>query len=591
MPGSALLRTSFSFAVALVLLTAVSATAQAPSGATLSPDRQSFLVNKDVGDERWTITLNLFTANPRDVISVTGNIFRAGGGPASFVSCLERVDSSGDLRIPTSTFRLSCSGASACPTTAAECARTSWTLIEDDVRVPASFFLPPDGLGSPQSSTAAATSFLESLAVRLSAALARVRGEDVVTRGLALVAPRSAHAQAGGGRGATLTIDRLNHLVTKDVGSERWSISYSLQPFTSDQGGVVTRFLNVTGNVYQQDGAPPSFVYCLQRPDSTGTLDDPSSELRFVCLGSDACDSTARDCAARAWQPIANDVRLPASFFLPPAGLPAPPQSDPEIVVIGRTSDPPALIAAQLENASSVDLGVPADDCPVGAACTVPRIGACDDVQGLVVSGPVIGCRCLVVEVPPACIVCGDGATGQCGGDCEYAVGDATARGTCLPYDSGTEACACYAIGDGQQLATQGCGGVLQNVCPGDRCCAVDPRGKCDPLRGEAPCPGVCVAAHGCDPDEEQCGICVRPADEPTPSPRPTPTPEPTPDPTPTPSPTPTPRPSPSPVPTPTPEPICLGSGEPCSPVRPPSCCSGLVCTVDPNSGSRCRRG
>ncbi|MBY0275652.1 hypothetical protein K2Z84_09930, partial [Candidatus Binatia bacterium] len=507
MPGSALLRRFSLVAAMCALAGAAPAFGQSSSGATLSPDRQSFMVNKDIGQERWTITLNLFSTDPKSVISVTGNIFRADGGPASFVTCLERVDSGGDLRVPSSIFRLSCSGAPACSSSAAACARSGWTLIEDDVRVPASFFLPPDGLGA-ASSTAATESLLDALVAQLSGALARIRSERVLTRGLALVAPRSALAQADGDRGATLTFDRLNHLVTKDVGSERWAISYSLQPYTTDQGGVGTRFLSVTGNVYQQDGSPPSFVYCTLRPDSTGTLDDPASELRFLCLGSDACEGTARACATSGWRAIANDVRLPASFFLPSGGQPAPPQSDDDVVVVGRPFDLPLLIAPQLEN-ESVDPATAADDCQVGAECIVPRLGSCNDVPGIVVSGPGIGCRCLVTSAPPSCTVCGDGASGQCGGDCAFAVGDATARGTCLPYDAGSESCACYAIGAGQQLATQGCGGVLQTACADDRCCAVDPRGACDPLGGEAPCPGVCVAAHGCDAEVEQCGICV----------------------------------------------------------------------------------
>ena len=196
----------------------------------LSPDQQSFMVNKDIGPERWTITLNLFSTDPKSVISVTGNIFRADGGSASFVTCLERVDSSGDLRLPTSTFRLSCSGASACPTTAAECARSAWTLIADDIRVPASFFLPPDGLGSV--SAAAAESFLDALIARLGAGLARAARRAIcAAQGLALVAPRSAlRAERRRTAARRSPLDRLNHLVTKDVGSERWAISYSLQP-------------------------------------------------------------------------------------------------------------------------------------------------------------------------------------------------------------------------------------------------------------------------------------------------------------------------------------------------------------------------
>jgi hypothetical protein len=30
--------------------------AQAPSGSTLSPDLRSYMVDKDLGDERWSIT-------------------------------------------------------------------------------------------------------------------------------------------------------------------------------------------------------------------------------------------------------------------------------------------------------------------------------------------------------------------------------------------------------------------------------------------------------------------------------------------------------------------------------------------------------
>lgn len=63
----------------ILLLTAVGAIAQ-DSGSTLSPDQQSFLVNKDIGSERWTIALNLFTTDPANVINVTGNIFRLTAG-------------------------------------------------------------------------------------------------------------------------------------------------------------------------------------------------------------------------------------------------------------------------------------------------------------------------------------------------------------------------------------------------------------------------------------------------------------------------------------------------------------------------------
>jgi hypothetical protein len=96
---------------AAILLGAVLVLAAAPavaqdSGSTLSPDQQSYLVNKDIGAERWTIALNLFSTDPANVINVTGNIFRADGGPASFVACLVRADSKGSLNDPGRVFRL-----------------------------------------------------------------------------------------------------------------------------------------------------------------------------------------------------------------------------------------------------------------------------------------------------------------------------------------------------------------------------------------------------------------------------------------------------------------------------------------------------
>ena len=159
--------------VAWVLLLPFTAGAQVPSGSTLAPDLQSYMVSKDLGTERWTINLNLFSADPTNIINITGNIFRSDGGPASFVTCLVRADSNGSLRNPNSTFRLYCSGANACQSTAEQCARQDWTLIDDDVRVPASFFLPPGGNGA--ASTAEVGSFVDGLIARLGAALAQLR--------------------------------------------------------------------------------------------------------------------------------------------------------------------------------------------------------------------------------------------------------------------------------------------------------------------------------------------------------------------------------------------------------------------------------
>ncbi|MBM4242501.1 MAG: hypothetical protein FJ148_01635 [Deltaproteobacteria bacterium] len=509
----------------VALLGAQAARAQAPAGSTLSPDGRSFLINKDLGNERWTINVDLYGNDPDDIINVTGNIFRADGGPASFVTCLVRSDSDGTLTDPDSFFRLSCSGSDACTTNAEACARDAWTPIADDVSVPARFFLPPDGIGaflfpasdashdalaragwSPPRAPAVERGLAERLAAWARGAYSGFRTWVVKQRDAEFLEPRTAWAGGTTSRGATLTLDRYNFLVTKDVGPERWSISYSLEPSISAEGLVVDRFLSVTGNVYQPDGSPPSFVYCTQRADSTGTLSDPTSEFRFSCSGASACTATASECAETGWSLISDDITLQASFFLPVDGLPATPTSDPEIVIIGRTSDPPSIIVSLDGTSATTAAGTTAGGCNVGAECFVATLGACQDVAGEVIDLAVVrignGCGCQVVDPDPSCIGCGGGATGQCGGDCAFAVGDATARGTCLPFDYESEECACYAIAPGGEQTVQGCGGVIGVSCPDAGCCANDPRGSCDPLGGLVECPGVCVAGGaGCSSD------------------------------------------------------------------------------------------
>src|SRR5690348_2493439 len=102
--GSTRAFAAFVLAIALCGLATGARAQSAPSGSTLSPDFRSYMVNKDLGDERWSIDLNLYAADPSSIISITGNIFRRDGGPASFVACLVRDDSTGSLRNPSSTF-------------------------------------------------------------------------------------------------------------------------------------------------------------------------------------------------------------------------------------------------------------------------------------------------------------------------------------------------------------------------------------------------------------------------------------------------------------------------------------------------------
>ena len=524
--------------VAFLLVPASVVTARAADGAsTPTPDLLTFLVSKDVGVERWVVSLNLSPSDPGVVANVTGNVFKSDGSAPSFVVCRPRPDSQGSLLDRDSTFRFVCDGAGACATTARECAMNDWRRIADDVALPARFFLPDAGL---------AAAGQTGIAARAALALADLRdwSRRIVAPWLALVAPNAADAQAND-RGATLTFDRLSYLVNKDLASERWSIGLNYVPVRTANGGVVNRLAGVTGNVLSADGAP-KFVSCTVREDSTGTLDDPSSTFRLSCAGADDCTSVAEECARSGWTPIADDVAISAAFFLPPGGLTATPQSDPDIVVIGRTSDPPSFETTDYTTGASPNAAA-AVAASCSGACFVPRIGACDDVRGRLVQADG-ECRCRVEEVDPQCITCGGGASGQCGGDCAFALGDATARGTCLPESSGSPDCVCYAIGAGSTLALESCGGPLAGQCPDAHCCTDDPSDGCE-NDGTAPCAGICVAGT-CDDAGDSCGSCFpigtvptpRPTAEPTPSPEETATPTRTPSPTATARPTATPR-------------------------------------------------
>lgn len=76
------LRTIPAVAVA-ILMVATRAEAQRQSGIQRTPDGQRVLVSKDVGGQRYAITLN--TADG----SVTGNVFSTDGSPPKFISCVQ----------------------------------------------------------------------------------------------------------------------------------------------------------------------------------------------------------------------------------------------------------------------------------------------------------------------------------------------------------------------------------------------------------------------------------------------------------------------------------------------------------------------
>jgi len=179
-------------------------------GIQLSRNGTRVLVNKDVGDERWAISLNTLTN------TVTGNVFTADGGPPSFIFCESVVGLTS----------FACQGAGPC--TGNSCVEQFVDL--GVVSLPADFFLPPG--------------------VDLST-VATSRGDTP---------DQTAHA-AMTNVGFQETPDREHVLVSSDVGNERWAIALNRSDRT------------LTGNVFLPGGGDPSFVSCQQTfsvPDSFG---------------------------------------------------------------------------------------------------------------------------------------------------------------------------------------------------------------------------------------------------------------------------------------------------------------------------------
>lgn len=96
-------------------------------GIQASPDGRRILVNKDVGSERWAITLNLSDG------TVTGNVFRSDGGPPAFLTCE-----------PASGGSLDCYGSEECRS---DRCIDGYTFIAN-VTLPSDFFTPPTPCGS-----------------------------------------------------------------------------------------------------------------------------------------------------------------------------------------------------------------------------------------------------------------------------------------------------------------------------------------------------------------------------------------------------------------------------------------------------------
>jgi hypothetical protein len=117
---------------------------------------------------------------------------------------------------------------------------------------------------------------------------------------LLLLAPPVVWAQSRGS-GIQLGPDSARYLISKDVGENRWAISYNLADKT------------VTGNVFPTDGGEPQFVWC-EEISRTGSPDPAAVQITLGCFGAPPC--AAAPCAASAWVPI-GEVQVPGSFLLP----------------------------------------------------------------------------------------------------------------------------------------------------------------------------------------------------------------------------------------------------------------------------------
>lgn len=225
------------------------------SGIQVTPDG-GVLVNKDVGDQRWTIT--------RNILTYTGNVFLADGGDPLFLYCRQQGEDDENLL-------LSCSGAGSCSETS--CPEFEFIA---DVTLPESFFTPPTDIGP--------------LAGSIQEAVRRA------SPGSAAAAAAATGRALGGVRasGIQITPDGERILINKDVGDQRWSIKRDLGNLT------------VTGNIFQLDGGDPQFLFCEQ-------LNETDDSVQLRCSSAASCSEVA----CPEFEFIA-DVDLPKSFFAVP---------------------------------------------------------------------------------------------------------------------------------------------------------------------------------------------------------------------------------------------------------------------------------
>src|SRR5262245_3931116 len=122
--------------LSFLAIVAAASSAHAGDGVQILPDATRILVSKDVGSERWAITLDLGEETP---LNVTGNVFRRDGGPASFVWCVIQDVAGGPDDIRNAQFTWNCFGSDRC--SGPPCTADQWQFL-GAVTLPGRFFLP-----------------------------------------------------------------------------------------------------------------------------------------------------------------------------------------------------------------------------------------------------------------------------------------------------------------------------------------------------------------------------------------------------------------------------------------------------------------
>ena len=198
--------------LSIFFLTSLLAGPAAATDSVASYDSTQYLVNKDIGEERWAISQYLGDG------TVTGNVYFPDGRAPRFIWCedaTEPEDAADEVH-------LSCWGAERCA--AAPCTAEEWTFLSDVV-LPRSYLRPKGEV--------------EWVDIGAPATLARSFFE-----------PSSGSTEGEPAAGLQTTRDGKRILVSKDVGAERWAITQNLEDRT------------VTGNVFFADGGAPAFLSC-----------------------------------------------------------------------------------------------------------------------------------------------------------------------------------------------------------------------------------------------------------------------------------------------------------------------------------------